>query len=138
MGNFNIKLNSILNESPFALDSFEELVWEAFHAAGDLAHDCDNFEDLVYHLNVVADRLKGIDLKWVPRNTEVQMVMAILAAVIHLAEIVFQEDSDTNGVFIANEHSLEHGATLIFCALLFSTFLLCLFCTFYSVHFYSC
>lgn len=37
------------------------------------------------------------------------MVTVVLAAIIHLAEIVFEEDSETNGVFITNEHSLEHG-----------------------------
>lgn len=40
---------------------------------------------------------------------EVHMVTVVLAAIIHLAEIVFEEDSETNGVFITNEHSLEHG-----------------------------
>ncbi len=41
------------------------------------------------------------------------MVTVVLAAIIHLAEIVFQEDTDTNGVFIVNEHSLEHGVNSI-------------------------
>jgi len=42
-------------------------------------------------------------------NEDINMVFTILSAILHLTNIRFQHDDETDGVYIENEHPLEVG-----------------------------
>ncbi|ESO85384.1 hypothetical protein LOTGIDRAFT_154879 [Lottia gigantea] len=68
--------------------------------------------DLDYHRNQYNDYLKIMRLIKLPKE-DIEAVQIILAAILHITEIRFEEDGDSQGVVVSNEDEMINAASLL-------------------------